>query len=188
MNQVNSCSHAIFVIITEYSEYGSDGQDHIHLDKFNMVDLASSERRNKSCPYTAWRMATQSMGSGGSGRDNGGREEASKISLSLSALGNIITALVGKRTLISPTETPSWHGCLELFGWECQATLRTVSYSYTKSFSTPCFAKNQAKNIKNKPWVKEYPAAGIPGGNCLPKVPSGVSGDAGEVVPEEKQQ
>lgn len=76
-------------------------------------------------------MATQSMGSGGSGGDNGGREkpeEASKISLSQSALGNIVTALVGKRTLISPKKTPHWPGCLELFGWECHGGNTGVSF------------------------------------------------------------
>uniref|UniRef100_A0A8C9NQ49 Kinesin-like protein n=1 Tax=Serinus canaria TaxID=9135 RepID=A0A8C9NQ49_SERCA len=115
MNEHSSRSHAIFLITIECSETGPDGEEHIRVGKLNLVDLAGSERQNK-------------MGAHGERP-----KEASKINLSLSALGNVISAL----TIMV-------------------ATLGPASHSYDESLSTLRFA-NRAKNIKNKPRVNEDP-------------------------------
>ena len=57
------------------------GQDHLRAGKLNLVDLAGSERQSKT------------------GATGERLREATKINLSLSALGNVISALVdGKST------------------------------------------------------------------------------------------
>lgn len=81
MNAQSSRSHSIFSITVETSELGDDGEAHIRAGKLNMVDLAGSERQSKT-GATGTRL-----------------KEATKINLSLSALGNVISALVdGKAT------------------------------------------------------------------------------------------
>lgn len=83
MNEHSSRSHAIFVITIECSEVGLDGENHIRVGKLNLVDLAGSERQAKT------------------GAQGERLKEATKINLSLSALGNVISALVdGKSTHI----------------------------------------------------------------------------------------
>lgn len=83
MNEHSSRSHAIFIITIECSEPGADGESHIRVGKLNMVDLAGSERQAKT------------------GATGERLKEATKINLSLSALGNVISALVdGKSTHI----------------------------------------------------------------------------------------
>jgi len=60
-----------------------DGENHIRVGKLNLVDLAGSERQAKT------------------GAQGERLKEATKINLSLSALGNVISALVdGKSTHI----------------------------------------------------------------------------------------
>lgn len=76
MNADSSRSHSIFTIYVECKEAGPQGQQGIHVGKLNLVDLAGSERQSK----------TQASGS----RLN----EGIKINLSLTALGNVIEALV----------------------------------------------------------------------------------------------
>ena len=78
MNAGSSRSHAIFTIIVECCDStGSVRQgEHITVGKLNLVDLAGSERQSK----------TQATGDR--------LKEATKINLSLSALGNVISALV----------------------------------------------------------------------------------------------
>jgi kinesin family protein 3/17 len=54
----------------------ADGEEHIRAGKLNLVDLAGSERQAKT------------------GASGDRLKEATKINLSLSALGNVISALV----------------------------------------------------------------------------------------------
>ncbi|GAB1297261.1 Kinesin-like protein KIF3C [Apodemus speciosus] len=169
MNEVSSRSHAIFVITVECSERGSDGQDHIRVGKLNLVDLAGSERQNKAGPSTAGGSATQPAAGGGSGggsasgSGNSGErpKEASKINLSLSALGNVIAALAGNRSTHIPYRDSKLTRLLQdSLGGNAKtimvATLGPASHSYDESLSTLRFA-NRAKNIKNKPRVNEDP-------------------------------
>jgi hypothetical protein len=77
MNAVSSRSHSIFTIIVERSEKDPlTGEDKMRRGKLNLVDLAGSERQSKT-GATGQRL-----------------KEATKINLSLSALGNVISALV----------------------------------------------------------------------------------------------
>ena len=76
MNAHSSRSHSLFQITVERSELGADGKQHIRVGKLNMVDLAGSERLAKT------------------GATGDRLKEATKINLSLSALGNVISALV----------------------------------------------------------------------------------------------
>ena len=81
MNAHSSRSHAIFTTTIECSEKGLDKQTHFRVGKLHLVDLAGSERQAKT---------------GASGQR---LKEATKINLSLSTLGNVISALVdGKST------------------------------------------------------------------------------------------
>ena len=68
-------SHSVFTINIEMMKT-SGGDQHIRKGKLNLVDLAGSERQSK----------TQATGDR--------LKEANKINLSLSALGNVISALV----------------------------------------------------------------------------------------------
>ena len=74
MNQESSRSHSIFTITIECT--GEVTQDHVRVGKLNLVDLAGSERQAKTAAVGA-RL-----------------QEAKNINRSLSALGNVISALV----------------------------------------------------------------------------------------------
>ncbi|CAH8572291.1 unnamed protein product [Dicrocoelium dendriticum] len=79
MNEHSSRSHAIFIVTIECCKLGSDGENHIRVGKLNLVDLAGSERQSKTL-------------------SEGDRlKEATKINLSLSTLGNVISALVDSK-------------------------------------------------------------------------------------------
>lgn len=75
MNKDSSRSHSIFTIYIETAEEGA-GKQKIRAGKLNLVDLAGSERQSKT-KAAGLRL-----------------EEAKNINLSLSALGNVIKALV----------------------------------------------------------------------------------------------
>ncbi|UJR31559.1 hypothetical protein I4U23_019046 [Adineta vaga] len=81
MNKDSSRSHSIFTILTEMCTQSElDGKEHIRAGKLNLVDLAGSERQSKT-------------------HAEGDRlREATRINLSLSALGNVISALVDGRS------------------------------------------------------------------------------------------
>lgn len=72
MNADSSRSHSIFTINIEMMA----ADEHIRKGKLNLVDLAGSERQAKT------------------GATGDRLKEATKINLSLSALGNVISALV----------------------------------------------------------------------------------------------
>jgi len=75
MNATSSRSHSIFNIYIESSE-DVDGKNCVKQSRLNLVDLAGSERQSKT------KAEGQTL------------EEAKKINSSLSALGNVISALV----------------------------------------------------------------------------------------------
>ncbi|XP_023682376.1 kinesin-like protein KIF3C [Paramormyrops kingsleyae] len=143
MNEHSSRSHAIFVITVECSEMGLDGENHIRVGKLNLVDLAGSERQSKT------------------GVQGERLKEATKINLSLSALGNVISALVdGKSTHIPYRDSKLTRLLQDSLGGNAKtimvATLSPASSSYEETLTTLRYA-NRAKNIKNKPRVNEDP-------------------------------
>ncbi|KAJ8275328.1 hypothetical protein COCON_G00099530 [Conger conger] len=143
MNEHSSRSHAIFVITVECSEMGPDRQNHIRVGKLNLVDLAGSERQSKT------------------GVRGERLKEAAKINLSLSALGNVISALVdGKSTHVPYRDSKLTRLLQDSLGGNAKtvmvATLGPSSCSYEETLTTLRYA-NRAKNIRNKPRVNEDP-------------------------------
>merc|ERR1740139_1739516 len=142
MNQDSSRSHSIFTIHVETSE-DIEGSSGIRMGKLNLVDLAGSERQSK----------TQATGDR--------LKEATKINLSLSALGNCISALVdGKSTHIPFRDSKLTRLLQDSLGGNTKtvmvANMGPADYNYEESLSTLRYA-NRAKNIKNKPKINEDP-------------------------------
>lgn len=143
MNEHSSRSHAIFVITIECSELGPDGENHIRVGKLNLVDLAGSERQTKT------------------GAQGERLKEATKINLSLSALGNVISALVdGRSTHIPYRDSKLTRLLQDSLGGNARtvmvANIGPASYNVEETLTTLRYA-NRAKNIKNKPRVNEDP-------------------------------
>ncbi|XP_051001002.1 kinesin-like protein KIF3B [Acomys russatus] len=143
MNEHSSRSHAILVITIECSEVGLDGENHIRVGKLNLVDLAGSERQAKT------------------GAQGERLKEATKINLSLSALGNVISALVdGKSTHIPYRDSKLTRLLQDSLGGNAKtvmvANVGPASYNVEETLTTLRYA-NRAKNIKNKPRVNEDP-------------------------------
>ncbi|XP_018593122.2 kinesin-like protein KIF3B isoform X2 [Scleropages formosus] len=143
MNEHSSRSHAIFVITVECSEMGLDGENHIRVGKLNLVDLAGSERQTKT------------------GTQGERLKEATKINLSLSALGNVISALVdGKSTHIPYRDSKLTRLLQDSLGGNARtvmvANIGPASYNVEETLTTLRYS-NRAKNIKNKPRINEDP-------------------------------
>uniref|UniRef100_A0A8C7Z7P7 Kinesin-like protein n=1 Tax=Oryzias sinensis TaxID=183150 RepID=A0A8C7Z7P7_9TELE len=143
MNEHSSRSHAIFVITVECSEMGVDEENHIRVGKLNLVDLAGSERQSKT------------------GAQGERLKEATKINLSLSALGNVISALVDGRSSHIPYRDSKLTRLLQdSLGGNARtvmvANIGPASYNVEETLTTLRYA-NRAKNIKNKPRINEDP-------------------------------
>ncbi|OXU29727.1 hypothetical protein TSAR_016159 [Trichomalopsis sarcophagae] len=138
MNEHSSRSHAIFIITIEMGD--SCG---IRVGRLNLVDLAGSERQSKT------------------GSTGERLKEASKINLSLSALGNVISALVDGKTSHVPYRDSKLTRLLQdSLGGNSKtimvANIGPASYNYDETLTTLRYA-NRAKNIKNKPRINEDP-------------------------------
>lgn len=140
MNEKSSRSHAIFTIYIETSEKQGD-RNLIKAGKLNLVDLAGSERQKKT------------------GAEGDRLKEAIKINLSLSALGNVINALVegghipyrdSKLTMLLQDSLGGNTKTLMI------AVISPADYNYDESLSTLRYA-SRAKFIQNKPKVNEDP-------------------------------
>eukprot|EP00656_Telonema_subtile_P020540 TRINITY_DN2164_c0_g1_i1.p1 TRINITY_DN2164_c0_g1~~TRINITY_DN2164_c0_g1_i1.p1 ORF type:complete len:807 (-),score=268.75 TRINITY_DN2164_c0_g1_i1:182-2602(-) len=145
MNQDSSRSHSIFTITVETSEPdpADPKKNKIKAGKLNLVDLAGSERQGKT------------------GATGERLKEATKINLSLSALGNCISALVdGKSTHIPYRDSKLTRMLQDSLGGNTKtvmvATIGPADYNYDETISTLRYA-NRAKNIKNKPKINEDP-------------------------------
>lgn len=143
MNDRSSRSHAIFVITIEHIEQDEFGNEHVRVGKLNLVDLAGSERQIK----------TKAVGQR--------QKEAIKINLSLSALGNVISALVDGRSTHVPYRDSKLTRLLQdsLGGNSHTVMLANIgpsAYNYEETLITVRYA-NRAKNIKNKPHINENP-------------------------------
>ncbi|XP_044004559.1 kinesin-like protein KIF3B [Aphidius gifuensis] len=142
MNEHSSRSHAIFLITIEMGLLNDD-KGGIRVGRLNLVDLAGSERQSKT----------------GSSGDR--LKEASKINLSLSALGNVISALVdGKTTHVPYRDSKLTRLLQDSLGGNSKtimvANIGPASYNYDETLTTLRYA-NRAKNIKNKPRINEDP-------------------------------
>lgn len=119
------------------------GQDHLRAGKLNLVDLAGSERQSKT------------------GATGERLREATKINLSLSALGNVISALVDGRSKHIPYRDSKLTRLLQdSLGGNTRtlmiACLSPADNNYEESLSTLRYA-NRAKSIQNRPRVNEDP-------------------------------
>ncbi|GLG98494.1 hypothetical protein R5R35_011422 [Gryllus longicercus] len=143
MNAQSSRSHAIFTITIENGDMGDDGKQHIKMGKLHLVDLAGSERQSKT---------------GATGQRF---KEATKINLSLSVLGNVISALVdGKSTHIPYRNSKLTRLLQDSLGGNSKtvmvANVGPADYNYDETISTLRYA-SRAKNIKNRARVNEDP-------------------------------
>eukprot|EP00742_Colponemidia_sp_Colp-10_P004246 GILJ01004530.1.p1 GENE.GILJ01004530.1~~GILJ01004530.1.p1 ORF type:complete len:795 (-),score=178.48 GILJ01004530.1:126-2510(-) len=143
MNQDSSRSHSIFTVTVETSETGPDGENHIRVGKLNMVDLAGSERQSKT------------------GATGDRLKEATKINLSLSSLGHVISALVDSKSSHIPYRDSKLTRLLQdSLGGNTKtvmvANIGPADYNYDETLSTLRYAQ-RAKSIKNKPTINEDP-------------------------------
>ncbi|XP_039971710.1 kinesin-like protein KIF17 [Xiphias gladius] len=143
MNKDSSRSHSIFTIHLEICNTDAAGQDHLRAGKLNLVDLAGSERQSKT------------------GATGERLREATKINLSLSALGNVISALVDGRSKYIPYRDSKLTRLLQdSLGGNTRtlmiACLSPADNNYEESLSTLRYA-NRAKSIQNRPCINEDP-------------------------------
>ncbi|XP_027010627.2 kinesin-like protein KIF17 isoform X3 [Tachysurus fulvidraco] len=143
MNKDSSRSHSIFTIHLEICNIDAAGEDHLCAGKLNLVDLAGSERQSKT------------------GATGDRLQEATKINLSLSALGNVISALVDGRSKHIPYRDSKLTRLLQdSLGGNTRtlmvACLSPADNNYEESLSTLRYA-NRAKSIQNRPRINEDP-------------------------------
>ncbi|KHN80046.1 Kinesin-like protein KIF3A [Toxocara canis] len=142
MNIESSRSHALFTVTVECSER-IGGRNHLTQGKLQLVDLAGSERQSKT---------------GASGQR---LKEASRINLSLSSLGNVISALVDSKATHIPYRNSKLTRLLQdSLGGNSKtvmcANIGPATYNYDETVSTLRYA-NRAKNIKNVARINEDP-------------------------------
>lgn len=155
MNSDSSRSHSIFTIHLERSDVNKNEQDNsnnkketkqktkIRVAKLNLIDLAGSERQGKT------------------GASGARLKEATKINLSLSALGNVISALVdGKCSHVPFRDSKLTRLLQNSLGGNTKtimlACLSPADNNSDETMSTLRYA-SRAKSIKNKPKVNEDP-------------------------------
>lgn len=150
LNDISSRSHAVFIIIVEQMttledcnhEEFEEAPKQIKVGKLNLVDLAGSERLSIT---------------GATGKR---LEECKKINQSLSALGNVISALtdVKSRSHIPYRDSKLTRLLEDSLGGNCKTTMMAMvspAYScFSETLSSLKFA-NRAKNIKNNAKVNE---------------------------------
>lgn len=150
MNAGSSRSHSIFIINLEQISTSSGTENAtadcvatIKKGKLNLVDLAGSERQAKT------------------GATGDRLKEATKINLSLSALGNVISALVdGKSKHIPYRDSKLTRLLQDSLGGNTKtimiACISPAEFNYDETLSTLRYA-SRAKNISNKPVINEDP-------------------------------
>ncbi|XP_046439186.1 osmotic avoidance abnormal protein 3-like isoform X2 [Daphnia pulex] len=146
MNADSSRSHSLFTISVEMMETVQDlkgEKQSIRRGKLNLVDLAGSERQSKT------------------GATGDRLKEATKINLSLSALGNVISALVdGKSKHIPYRDSKLTRLLQDSLGGNTKtlmiACVSPADDNYDETLSTLRYA-NRAKNIQNRPRINQDP-------------------------------
>ena len=144
LNADSSRSHSIFTVDLEACiRPGPGGKEVYRTGKLNLVDLAGSERQSKSgCVGERFK-------------------ESTKINLSLSVLGNVISALVDGKSKHVPYRDSKLTRLLQDSLGGNSKTLMVACISpgennYEETLSTLRYAK-RAKDIKNKPKINEDP-------------------------------
>ena len=143
MNAESSRSHSIFTIIVEMNTKDPvTGKDMLRVGKLNLVDLAGSERQKKT------------------GATGSTQLEGIKINLSLSALGNVISALSEGSRHIPYRDSKLTRLLQDSLGGNTKtmmiAAISPADYNYEETMSTLRYA-SRAKHIKNKPKINEDP-------------------------------
>ena len=143
MNRNSSRSHSIFTITIESATVEADGETHIWVGKFNMVDLAGSEKQSKT------------------GATGERLEEAIKINLSLTTLCNVISSLVdSKRSYVPYRDSKLTRLLQDSLGGNTKtvmiANIGPADHNVDETLSTLRYA-NRAKHIENKPKINEDP-------------------------------
>lgn len=143
MNSESSRSHSVFSIVIEMSTKDeTTGKDMLRVGKLNLVDLAGSERAKKT------------------GAKDQVLKEGIKINLSLTALGNVISALSEGGRHIPYRDSKLTRLLQDSLGGSAKtmmvAAISPADYNYEETLSTLRYA-NRAKNIKNKPKINEDP-------------------------------
>ncbi|KAI6658498.1 Kinesin-like protein KIF3A isoform X3 [Oopsacas minuta] len=143
MNLRSSRSHAIFTITVERSDLGADNELHVRMGKLHLVDLAGSERVKKA------------------GVTGDQFKEATNINLSLTTLGNVISALVdGKSTHIPYRNSNLTRLLQDSLGGNSKtvmlANIGPASFNIEESVNTLRYA-NRAKQIQNIVRINEDP-------------------------------
>ena len=134
----------MFTLYIETSEQDKlTGKQKIKAGKLNLVDLAGSERQSK----------TNAVGVR--------LDEAKAINVSLSALGNVIKALVdGTAQHIPYRDSKLTRLLQDSLGGNTKtvmiAAISPANYNYDETLSTLRYA-DRAKSIKNKPKINEDP-------------------------------
>ncbi|XP_077477867.1 kinesin-like protein KIF3B [Stigmatopora argus] len=143
-NRRSSRSHAIFAVTVEC---GSESEEPVRVGRLNMVDLAGSERQSRT------------------GAQGVRLRESAKINLSLSALGNVISALAdGKGGHVPYRDSKLTRLLRDSLGGNAKtlmiATVGPSEQDRHESLATLRYA-GRAKNIKNKPRVNEDPEVAL---------------------------
>ncbi|XP_022807541.1 kinesin-like protein KIF17 isoform X1 [Stylophora pistillata] len=144
LNADSSRSHSIFTVDLESCLRSHPGEKEVYrTGKLNLVDLAGSERQSKSgCTGERFK-------------------ESTKINLSLSVLGNVISALVDGKCKYVPYRDSKLTRLLQDSLGGNSRTLMVACISpgennYEETLSTLRYAK-RAKDIRNKPKINEDP-------------------------------
>lgn len=143
MNDRSSRSHAVIMLTLEMSEIEGPLRKNLRIGKLNFVDLAGSERQNKT-------------------HTSGSRLiEASKINLSLSALGNVVSALTDDKGKFIPYRDSKLTRLLkDSLGGNSMtlmiANISPASCNYNESVNTLRYA-SRARLIQNKPHINVDP-------------------------------
>lgn len=143
MNKDSSRSHLLFSLYLESAEDVVGEEKKYVASKLNLVDLAGSERISKT------------------GVSGDRLKEAQKINLSLSALGNVISALVDAKSQHIPYRDSKLTRLLQdSLGGNTKtvmiANCSPADYNFDETLSTLRYA-SRAKFIKNKPIINEDP-------------------------------
>jgi kinesin family protein 3/17 len=147
MNAESSRSHAIFTVIVEVcttvaGKAAKKNSSQMRMGKLNLVDLAGSERQGKT------------------GATGDRLKEAQKINLSLSALGNVINALVDGGGHVPFRDSKLTRLLQDSLGGNTKTVMLVAvgpaDWNFDETISTLRYA-NRAKNIKNKPKINEDP-------------------------------